>query len=284
MTPGKLLLVNALLPGAVSLVIVLLVWWRRVTSSVLSSFATALALAAAYIASHALILELEIRPTEVTQWLPWFVAGAGLAGVAITALRVRRLAAAAIRLAFAAFVTFEILKPLAAEWSKGEVALQCVLLGGALWLVWTVLDHAALVSPGPPLPHALLAVAMAAIGTFFYAGMGSQAQLAGAMAAAIGGTCIVSLVRREFTLAGGGAAVLSVFLVAATANVYHYAYRTQLHLALLVPALLLPGVVISPRVRRLSPLWQTVIAVSAALVPSVAALLLSVAAAPDSIY
>ncbi|MFO0982841.1 MAG: hypothetical protein U1E76_14105 [Planctomycetota bacterium] len=282
MTADKILLYNALLPLLVSAVIVFLAWRRHSPGPVWSSVATGLALALAYGSMHAPLSGgwPPFPATEASGWLPYQVMLAAACGVAVSAARRRPAIMAAIRLLASALCSWLVLRPLLTQWTAAEAAAQVFAPAALSFLCWSLHDGLRCACADRPCRMRSSWLAILSSLTFLNSSFASLAQLTGAFAAAVGGTCVVALLRRDFSLSGAGVAMISVFLVCAGANAHAFASLTRTNALLLIGALLAPGILWLPPLATAGRWRQCAIAASAALVPAGIALALALAQAP----
>lgn len=154
----------------------------------------ALALAGGYIAGHWGLAGGPLSPNnDVSQLLMYLAAGGGLIGAVEARWRPPVALRWAIRLAACAASAGLLLRPLLAQGgSAPQLALAIGTVAAGMVAVWSLIEGATEREPGPALGLALLFWIVAGAGVLVLSGTATVAQLAGALAAALGGLWVVT--------------------------------------------------------------------------------------------
>lgn len=267
--------------------IVLLVSARRARSepAVARPVAGAVALGGAYLAAHVGLKALPALPGSDVQLdtmakVFWMIAAA----VVLSPLRTIPLVARfgnAFYLALFAILPYHFVRQAGVERAALDVAgLGSVLL---VYAIWTGLERLAIRRPGPSLPVALWAACAGTAAMAVLNRSGFQAQLLGALAAALGAAVVVALIVRGAHLAAGALAILAVAVSSIVRQTVIYDLPT-ICWVLVAAAFVGPWAGEIPSLRARSPFLSGAVAFLAALIPAAAAAWFAFDARPASDY
>ncbi|MBL8862786.1 MAG: hypothetical protein JNK02_12370 [Planctomycetes bacterium] len=267
------LIFGVLLPAVVA-GIVLLVSARRARAEPAAPrpVAGALGFGGAYLVAHAVLSGVPPIPWSEdalsnTGRLFWLVAGAVLLAPVRCAPFLRRFGDG-FYVAFFAILPYHWIRDPGLERGVFDLAgIGSVLLS---YGIWRALEALARRRPGPGLPAALWAASAGTAGMLLANASAKQAQLVGALAAALGAAVVVALLVRGAHLASGAIAILAVVVISMLRLAVVYDLPT-VSWVLAAVAFLAPWVGEFPGLRTRSPLLAGAAAFLAALAASGAA-------------
>lgn len=195
--------------------------WFKKDARYVSSLAVAAAFVIAYIG---LLSGPPLEPVGAREWLFWIAAG----GALISPLEsLQRRTTFLVRLAFFGVLLWLMLeRQYANHWSGdgGESPFPDLALCIALGLGgWTSVERIAKRSPGAGAPLSLWAMAAALAVCSLWSSSGLYAQLAGAVAAAMGAAVVLAWIKPGAWFAGGGAGLAFALLFAIGLAAHYYA-------------------------------------------------------------
>ena len=224
-------------------------WFRRDARWV-SSLAVALAFVIAYVG---LLDGPPLEPTSAREWLFWVAAGGALLSP-LEALRPR--AAGAVRVLFVGGLVWIVLRRQYLNHWAGEGAdspfPELVLALGLTLVGWTALERVAKQTPGAGAPLVLWTLAAGLALCSLWSSSGLYAQLAGAVAAAMGAALVLAWLRPGTWFAGGGAGLAWGLLAGIGMAAHFYAQLGTTEVLLLAGAPLCALVPDLPLLRKQS--------------------------------
>jgi hypothetical protein len=265
----------ALASGLVSGLVLLAIWRRRETMGKFAASVTgAVALAGGYFLGHVLIAgRPEFPPPSATEWIAWFALMAALGGVLVTFARVSALLVVAT-------VPWLLLAPLAKHtWTREQTTLHLTGLSFALLGLWIGLEVLSRQVSVRQLGVGLLITTLATSASLAISGSLQLGQLAGALAATVGGALAVTLFNPRLRLSGGALAVVVVIAGALMMDSHYYAFLPAPSGALLALSFLTPWFGRWPG--SMTDRKRTLVHLAAAFLPAAVAVGLAIAASPD---
>jgi hypothetical protein len=258
---------SGLLPAALAAAILLLALRfgpRRAEAA--ERIAGAAALGGGFLAGYAVQEWAPLKPVDPWHWLPYLALLAGAVGLVELAAAVPWAVRWGLRVLVAAAAAW-LLVP---SWPDLEAVRPHWLatVGGSVLCLWAVLDPLARRQPGASFPLLLLLVAMAGGAALELSGNGKLAQLAGVLAATLGGCAVVSWWYPQRSPVQGMVPGVAVLLPGLLLDGYLYAFDVPLtSFLLLVTAPLALGVSVLPPFRALKERGRLLVQTVAVLVP-----------------
>ncbi len=207
----KQLVWTVAMPLGIAIVCMTLAWrpWQRERrDSVRGWWGGALAIGLGYLVGHVVINHWPSMPPANTDDYLFVLAIAAAAVGLLESMRMPMWLRWCIRAVLAAAVSWFMLSNgfrsshsawVIAAWTAGPAA--------AIFVVWTLLERLAERRTGPSIPLALSLMIAVASFYFFKGGSGKVAQLAGLLAASLGGAALVTMMAPRVSIARGALAV-----------------------------------------------------------------------------
>lgn len=200
------------MPLGVAIVCMSLAWqpWRRTDRErIRGSWGAPLGIGAGYLIGHVAINKWpSLPPAQPTDYL-FLIALAGILVGLADSFRAPPAVRWTLRLALCAGVSwFTLSRGFRAEQPPSVVAAWTVGQAVALAAVWSLLERLAARRSGPSIPLALSLLIAVAGAVFFKGGSAKLAQLAGVLAAALGGAALIALAAPRVSPARGLLAVV----------------------------------------------------------------------------
>lgn len=280
------IILPVLLPMATSGLVLLMAMrpWRREAPPAPRPWAAALAIGAAYAVGHVTILGLPPRPPiadgwwlyPVEAWLFWLVLAATVVGVVLALAPPRpwvsSLAFAPLAGASAALLLSPIVR---SQWTPAQSAGALAGLTTAWVLLHASLEKMA-ERAGAVVAALCLAIVAGATGvTLLISATASGAQLAGALAAALGAVVLVGWWRPDLSFARGAAPVVAVALGGLLIYGVFYAQMPKSSAALMVAAPASGFLIVSKRRQRDKQVVETIIRLGSVALTAAAAVLMA---------
>jgi hypothetical protein len=239
--------------------------WFKKDARWVSSAAIAVAFVIAYIG---LLQGPPLHPTGAREWLFWIAAG----GAAVSPLeKLVRGKAFIVRLAYTGALLWLVLeRQHANHWSpdSGGSPFPDVALCLALALLgWSAVEYMAKRAPGAGVPLAMWAMAAGLALCSLWSSSGLYAQLAGAIAGALGAAVVLAWLRPGTWFAGGGAGVAFVMLFAIGVAAHYYADLDTTSALLLASAPLAALLADLPPLAAKRPAVRVVLRLGLVLIP-----------------
>lgn len=200
------------MPLGIAIVCMTIAWqpWRRTDRERLRGWWGApVGIGAGYLIGHVAINKWpSLPPAQPTDYL-FLIALAGIIVGVVESFRAPPAARWTLRLALCAGVSwFTLSRGFRAEQPATVLAAWAVGQAAALAAVWSLLERLAARRSGPSLPLALSLLIAVAAAVFFMGGSAKLAQLAGVLAAALGGAALIALAAPLISPARGLLAVV----------------------------------------------------------------------------
>lgn len=243
-------------------------WFKRDARWV-SSLAVALAFCIAYVG---LLAGPPMEPVGAREWMFWLAAGGALISPLETLLPRARFLVRVLYLG--ALLAMVLDRQHQNHWAGPDSAsafpalLTCVAIG---LIGWQSLEHAARRSVGSSTPIVLWATAAALALCSLWSSSGLYAQLAGAVAAALGAAVVLSWIRPGTWFAGGGAGLAWALLLGIGIAAHFYAQLGLAEALLLASAPLVARLADCAPLRRDKPLSQHALQLGMVSIPLVIA-------------
>lgn len=221
----------------------------------------AVALATGYVAGHWGLAGGPLSTNnDISQMLLYLAAAGGVIGALDALWRPPLLLRWALRLALCGASSWLLLRPLLAQGGPLlQHALALSTVAGGMLAAWSVVDGAAESEPGPGLGLALLLWVVAGAAVLVMAGTAAVGQLAGALAAGLGGLWVITWRWPAAGRLASAAPVLALVAVGQWAVGLFYAELPKASFVLLVLAPLGLVLVQLPLLARRAPLVRLVL-------------------------
>ena len=254
------LLWGAMLPAAVTFIVLVMSWRAWCGEGVSTHWGTPLALALGYLFAHWRIigLPLSFPPVDSNEWL--FVAAIVFAvwGVVEHFASGRTLLRDAGRALLVVVISWLVLRPLMGNlWQGASAILWWLALALGWWLWWSAQARLSTSVPGLLVPLILPMVAGGGGLVLLWSGSSSLSQLSGAVAAVTGATVPLVLWRTGGSIGSGGAAFVAGVLGLLWVNAIAFVPVPLWRIATLAAASLTPLFAL-PSPLKSKPAWLTV--------------------------
>jgi hypothetical protein len=278
------LIYGVLLPALIAGVILMLVGRGTPLEAHARPFLGALAIGLGYLVAQVMLVGFPRPPfTEAEvparDWVAWLVVGAiVLAPVRLSPALARW--SGPLYMALFSLLVFKLVLGRALPPDAGGMILRLGLTF-AMYIVWNVVERVALRSTGAAVPVGLVVAGSGIAICALASHVAVFAQLTGAVCAGLGAAAVLGWIDKGFRLPVGAVAVAMIVFAGALVNTSVYDLP-RASAALLVVAILAPGVTEIGKLHDLSPAKRGLLALVAAAVPAAVAILIAQSASSDA--